>query len=172
MIASLVLILVFISCIAALQTSFRMVDNARMASLADQTIQSQIESLKLLHYGYIGETPPLDSSGNWYFQSKQFTTNLTAATTAASGWIDFLPQIRNGAILGNISSTQLSRIETFRMSVANSVDPTTGTTRTNVKRVKVQLSWRGLKSDQIFTREYETFYAKNGASDFYYTSFN
>jgi Tfp pilus assembly protein PilV len=170
MIASLVLILVFISCITALQAGFRMVDNARMANLADQTIQSQIESIKLLHFGYIGGTPDLDSSGNWYFQSKLFTTNLAAATTSGSGWIDFLPQL--SSVVGNISSTQLSRVTVFRMSVVDSIDPTTAATRSNVKRIKVQLQWQGLNGNQTFTREFETFYAKDGASDFYYTGTN
>ncbi|HUG11564.1 MAG TPA: prepilin-type N-terminal cleavage/methylation domain-containing protein, partial [Opitutaceae bacterium] len=102
MVASLVLILVFLSCITALQAGFKMVDNARMANLADQTIQSQIESIKLLHWGYVGGTPDLNSSGHWYFQAKQFTTNFGAATTAGSGWIDFLPQI--SSVVGNVSS--------------------------------------------------------------------
>jgi len=170
MIGSLVLMLVFMSCITALQAGFRMVDNARMANLADQTIQSQIESIKLLNYSYIGGTPEVDSSGNWYFQSKLFTDDLAAATTAGSGWIDFLPQITS--VVGNVNSAQLGRIIRFRMSVVNSTDPTTAAVRTDVKRIKVELAWRGLKSQQTFTREFETFYAKDGASDFYYTGVN
>lgn len=170
MIASLVLMLVFISCITALQAGFRMVDNARMANLADQTIQSQIESIKLLHWGYVGGTPPLNSSGNWYFQSKLFTTNLAAATTAGSGWIDFLPEI--SSVVGNVSSAQLSRVTRFRMSVVDSTDPTTSAARPDVKQITVEMQWRGLNGNQLFSREFETFYAKDGASDFYYTSFN
>lgn len=181
MIASLVLILVFISCITALQAGFRMVDNARMANLADQTIQSQIESIKLLHWGYIGGTPQLNSSSQWFFQSKQFgNQNLYQATAAATPdaagerWIDFLPEI--SSVVGNVSSTQLSRVTRFRMSVVDSPDPSdpdnTSLNRTNVKRIKVEMQWRGLKGNQLFSREFETFYAKDGASDFYYTSFN
>jgi prepilin-type N-terminal cleavage/methylation domain-containing protein len=170
MIASLVLVLVFMSCITALQAGFRMVDNSRMANLADQTIQSQIESIKLLNWSYIGGTPPLDSSGNWYFQAHLFTDDLAAATTAGSGWIDFLPQIRS--VVGNVNSAQLGRITRFRMSVVDSTDPTTAAARTNVKRIKVELAWRGLNGQQTFTREFETFYAKDGASDFYYTGVN
>lgn len=170
MIGSLVLMLVFISCITALQAGFRMVDNARMANLADQTIQSQIESIKLLNYSYIGGTPTVNSSGNWYFQSKQFTTNLATATTSGSGWIDFLPQIRS--VVGNVNSAQLNRVTRFRMSVVSSTDPTTNATRADVKRIKVEMQWRGLNGNQFFSREFETFYAKDGASDFYYTSYN
>jgi Tfp pilus assembly protein PilV len=170
MVASLVLVLVFLSCMVALQSAFRMVDNARMANLADQTIQSQIESIKLLNYSYIGGTPTVNASGNWYFQSKAFTTNLTTATTTGSGWIDFLPQIRS--VVGNVNSNQLLRVSRFRMSIVNSLDPTTGAVRTDVKRIKVEMQWRGLRGGQLFSREFETFYAKDGASDYYYTSFN
>jgi len=169
MIASLVLVLVFLSCMTALQAGFRMVDNARMANLADQTIQSQVESIKLLHWGFIGGTPDLDSDGKWYLQSKQLTTNLATTTTAGSGWIDFLPQI--SSVVGNVSSSQLSRVTRFRMSVVDSTDPTTGAARPNVKQIVVEMQWRGLKGTQFFSREFETFYAKDGASDFYYTSY-
>lgn len=171
MIGSLVLMLVFISCITALQAGFRMVDNARMANLADQTIQSQVESIKLLNYSYIGGAPQLNSSSQWYFQAKQFgNRNLYQATSDAGGWIDFLPQIRS--VVGNVSSTQLNRVTRFRMSVVDSTDPTTNAARPNVKQIKVELQWRGLNGNQLFSREFETFYAKDGASDFYYTSFN
>jgi prepilin-type N-terminal cleavage/methylation domain-containing protein len=171
MIASLVLMLVFISCITALQAGFRMVDNARMANLADQTIQSQIESIKLLHWGYIGGAPDLNSSSQWYFQSKQFgNRNLYQATSDGGGWINFLPQI--SSVVGNVNSAHLSRVTRFRMSVVDSTDPTTAAVRANVKRIKVEMQWRGLNGNQLFSREFETFYAKDGASDFYYTSFN
>lgn len=180
MVASLVLVLVFMSSITALQAGFRMVDNARMANLANQTIQSHLESVKLLNWSYIGGTPTYDSSGRWFFQSKQFTR--TGSTTfyhpnlfeetrnSPSGWIDFLPQIQS--VVGNVNAGQLGRITRFRMSVINSTDPTTSAARPNVKRIKVEFAWRGLNGSQIFTREFETFYAKDGASDFYYTGIN
>jgi prepilin-type N-terminal cleavage/methylation domain-containing protein len=161
MVASVVLVLVLMSSITALQMGFKMVDNARMASLANQAIQSQIESIKLLHWGYIGDIPSLNSSGHWYFQSKQFTGNLTAATTVeiASGkrGISFLDKIQT--VMANASPTQLSRITQFDLAVQNWAI-------SGVRQVRVIVSWRGLNGKQTFMREFVTLYSQNGLFDY------
>ncbi|HXH86766.1 MAG TPA: hypothetical protein VNI35_08050 [Nitrospira sp.] len=159
MAAAFVLILVLLSSITALQFGFKLVDNARMAVLADQAMQSQMENLRLLNWSYIGGTP---DANPWYFQSKSFTTNLSSATQP----INFLPQLNT--ILGNATASQLQRIKTFTLSVTPTTDPTTGATRSEVMRLKIVIEWDGLGGHR-FQREFQTMYAKAGISDYYYS---
>lgn len=152
MLASLVMILVFVSSVSALQIGFRILDDARMSTLANQIAQSKIENLRLL---------------NW--------TSIQALQTSSGGTKDLLsPTNEITTILAGIVNTaNLNRFTFFQLEILNAEDPdstsTPKATRTNVKTLRVTIRWKGLRQE-AHERIYETRYAQDGMFDYDYTA--
>ena len=78
-VASLVLVMVFISSIATLTYGYKLMENARFNTLASQVIQSEIETLRLKNWSQLSALP---SHGTIAISSDM----ATAAFNKFTGW--------------------------------------------------------------------------------------
>ena len=72
MMAVMIMSLVFVSSIAALTIGYRMLEDARMSTLASQVLQSEMENLRLKNWSQISALPA----------SEPFTIDTTLNTTS------------------------------------------------------------------------------------------
>lgn len=143
MMASLVLVMMFLSALAAIQQGFTMLDTARNTTLAGQIIQSEIEDLRL----------------------KQFLS------LPATGTIDLTTSV--GASLGEAERQALAARFVARRQIDDvpgrtGTDPS-GNTITTLKRVTITVTWTDY-SHRLHSRAYETLLGYNGLSDYFATT--
>lgn len=112
MVAGLVLVVLFLSALAALQSGFRMLDTARNTTLAGQILQSEIEDLRL-----------------------QAWTKIAAYPVGAPVAIDLAASI--GKHLDSGEAAALAQRFSATRTVADVPDRAG-----NLKRVTIALSWR------------------------------
>ena len=164
--ACVVLVMVFLGALGGLHQGFNMLDNARMATTASQILQSQMENIRLLDWDYIGGNAERDSSGKWYFQTLTMTDNL-----ATTGHVDLLPVLPK--IIGfnaiQVNQQAITRFTEFSLDVSNSALAGSHPDRSSqIKVLSLSIAWRS-PSGAILRRQFNSFYAKNGLNDFYYT---
>lgn len=149
MIAALVMLLVFGSSAAALQSAFRILDDARMTTLAAQIAQSKIENLRLLNWTKIQAmhaSKPSPTVVNLLSPTNEITTILA----------------------GTANPAQLKRFTLFQLELTRSLDPDVGSPRDNVKTLRLTIRWEGLRKE-VHERVFETRYAEDGMFDYDYT---
>ncbi len=145
MVAASVLVLVISSSLFVIQAGMRAIDTARYTTLAGQVLQSQMEKLRLL---------------TW--------TQLTHATYGPVAFPTFAPDLTSS------STAQINRFTAGGVvgRCAQSITaPSTGlATFDNAFRIiTLTATWNGMDG-RPHTLTYTTHYAKNGISDFFYTS--
>jgi prepilin-type N-terminal cleavage/methylation domain-containing protein len=143
MMASLVMVMMFIAALASIQQGFTMLDTARNTTLAGQIIQSEIEDLRLKQY----------------------------LSLPASGTIDLATTIGSG--LSEAERTALSTRFTATRQVVDVPGRTgtapDGTPIATLKRVIIAVEWRDY-SHRLHSRAYETLVGYNGLSDYFATT--
>ena len=149
MLAALVMVMVFVSSVTALQSGLRVIDDARMTTLAAQIAQSKIENLRLLNWTKIQAMQSAYSGG---------TVNLLSPTNEITT-----------ILAGAVYTADLNRFTFFELKILDSDDPDNpGSTRTNVKTLRLTLRWKGLRQES-HERIFETRYAQDGMFDYDYT---
>ncbi len=145
MVAASVLVLVISSSLFVIQAGMRAIDTARYTTLAGQILQSQMEKLRLL---------------TW--------TQLTHATYGPVAFPTFAPDLTSS------STAQINRFTvggvTGRCSQSITA-PSTGLAPFDdaFRIITLTATWNGMDG-RPHTLTYTTQYAKNGISDFFYTS--
>lgn len=143
--AASVMVLAISSSILALQKGLQSIDNARSTTLAAQIMQSEIEILRLLNWTQIG------------------TLQAAQASPTTPKAVDLSSSITTG------TSTALDQTLTSIAAKFVCTRLITDITGREMKRITIQVSWTGLDS-RPRSLSYETRYAKDGLSDYYYTS--
>lgn len=145
MVAASVLVLAISSSLFVLQAGMRAIDNARYTTLAGQVLQSQMEKLRLLTWTQL--THP--TYGPVAFST--FVPDVTATATAQ------INRFTAGGTAGRCSQTITA--------------PTTGLASFDdaFRIITLTANWTGIDG-RPHTLSYTTHYAKNGISDFFYTS--
>ena len=146
MMATFVLALGIVTCITALQYGMRQVDTARNMTLAGQIMQSEMEVLRLQNWAQISALETAQASPTT-------PTTIDPATTITSGTSTTL-DARLTAIANRFVCTRLVE------SISGKAD---------MKIVTLRVSWSGVDGrahDLVF----QTRYAKNGLSDYFYVA--
>ena len=146
MLASVVLVTIFLGALTALVHGFGMLDTARNTTLAAQIIQSEIEDLRL-----------------------QPWTALNARPVDTAETVDLAHSI--GSTLGAAELAELSQRFTVTRRFANvagrtGLDADGTTTIPTFKRVTFTVSWTDYHH-RPHTRSYETYLGYRGLSDYF-----
>ncbi len=145
MVAASVLVLVLSSSLFVIQAGMRAIDTARYTTLAGQVLQSQMEKLRLLTWTQL--THP--TYGPVAFPT--FAPDLTSSSTA---------QI-NRFTAGGVAARCAQTITAPSTGLASFDDA--------FRIITLTATWNGMDG-RPHTLTYTTHYAKNGISDFFYTS--
>jgi Tfp pilus assembly protein PilV len=143
--AGIVLALGIVTSLTALQYGMRQVDTARSMTLAGQIMQSEMEILRLQNWAQIVALQTAQSSPTT-------PTVVNAATSITSG-----------------SSTPLdSTLTTIanRFSCTRLVEDVSG--KTDMKQITLNVAWGVDGRDHAL--RFQTRYAKNGLSDYFYVA--
>lgn len=141
-----VLALGIVTCITALQYGLRQVDTARSMTLAGQIMQSEMEILRLQNFSQIVALQNAQASPTT-------PTTIDPATSITSG-----------------SATSLdSRLTTIanRFTCTRLVEDISG--KADMKQISLAVSWTGVDG-RPHTLRFQTRYAKNGLSDYFYVA--
>lgn len=144
--STFVLALGIVTAITALQYGMRQVDTARNLTLAGQIMQSEIEILRLQNWSQIVALETAQASPTT-------PTTIDPATTITSGTSTSL-DARLTAIANRFTCTRL-------------VETTSG--QADMKLVTLRVSWNGVDG-RSHTVDFQTRYAKNGLSDYFYVA--
>lgn len=145
MVAASVLVLAISSSLFVLQAGMRAIDHARYTTLAGQVLQSQMEKLRLLTWTQL--THPT-------YGPVAFTTFIPDVSATATAQIN---RFTAGGVAGRCTQTITA--------------PSTGLASFDdaFRIITLTANWTGIDG-RPHTLSYTTHYAKNGISDFFYTS--
>jgi Tfp pilus assembly protein PilV len=146
MIASFVMVLGISSALLTLRSGLQAVDTARNTTLAAQIMQSEIEVLRLQ---------------NW---SRVVLLQDDQASPTTPKAVDPSASITTGT--STTLDATLTTIAT-RFACTRLITDISG--RSNIKKILLTVTWTGVDGRPHELR-YETRYAKNGLSDYFYTS--
>ncbi len=146
MAATAVMVLAIATSITTLQHGMRAIDTARNMTLAAQIMQSEIEILRLQNWAQIVAL----QTGQASTTTPTIVSASETITTGTSTALD----ARLTTIASNFRCTRL-------------VQDISG--RSNIKLITVGVSWNGLDG-RAHSLSYQTRYAKNGLSDYFYTA--
>lgn len=142
------------SSLIVLQVGLRAIDTARYTTLAGQILQSQMEKLRLLTWTQL--TYPGTARG---------AGGSPAGTGGPINFSSFAPDV------SSVATTQIARFSAngetgrFLQTITDAPSPFTG----QMKIITLTATWTG-SHGQSHSLSYTTRYAKNGISDFFYTS--
>ena len=141
MIAASVMVLAISSSLIVLQHGLRAIDTARYTTLAGQVLQSQMEKLRLLTWTQINSaTGPVAYT--------TFTPDVVATATA---------QLQRFTVAG------------VPQRCAQAITDASELPGGFMKKITLTATWSG-SDGRPHTLSYITYYAKNGMSDFFYTT--
>lgn len=144
--AGFVLALGIATSITALQYGMRQVDTARNMTLAGQIMQSEIEILRLQNWSQIVALQAAQPSAT-------SPSTIDPATTITSGTATPLD-----ATLTTIAS---------RFTCTRLVEDISG--KSEMKRITLNVAWSGVDG-RAHNLKFQTRYAKNGLSDYFYVA--
>jgi Tfp pilus assembly protein PilV len=144
MIAATVMVFAISSSLIVLQQGLRALDTARLKTLAGQILQGQMERIRML---------------TW--------TQLTDPTYGPGFYATFTPP-------PDITSAAAAQVSRFKVNGApgefrQTITTPSGAFSTQMRIITLTASWNGIDG-QPHTLSYISHYAKNGLSDFFYTS--
>src|SRR5688572_24635328 len=141
MVAATVMVMAISSSLIVLQHGLRAIDTARYTTLAGQILQSQMEKLRLLTWTQLNSaTGPVAYT--------TFTPDVVATAT---------PQLQRFTVAG------------VPQRCAQSITDATELPGGFMKKITLTATWSG-SDGRPHTLSYITYYAKNGMSDFFYTT--
>lgn len=144
--AGFVLALGIVTCLTALQFGMRQVDTARSMTLAGQIMQSEMEILRLQNW-----------SGIVTLQAGQYSPTTPDLVSAAT------------SITSGSSTTLDSRLTEIarRFSCTRVIEDVSG--KTDMKQITLNVAWTGIDG-RAHSLRFQTRYAKNGLSDYFYVA--
>lgn len=145
MLGATIMVLGIVTSITALQYGMRSVDTARNMTLAAQIMQSEVEILRLQNWSQISALPA--------------SANVDPSTMITTGTATPLD-----ALLTNIAARF-----TCTREVSNVSGKTDPAGLPNMKQIALTVRWTGLDGRPHSLR-FETRYAKNGLSDYFYVA--
>lgn len=144
--AATVMVLAITTSITTLQSGYNMVDTARNTTIAGQVLQSMTEDLRLLTW------PQL--------------TALPATTSGSLSAFDFdaVNKYQSTSITG-YSSTSAAILKRFTFT--RTILPPSNN-QSDMRVIVLTAKWTGVNG-RMHTRQYTSYYAKNGLYDFFST---
>jgi type II secretory pathway pseudopilin PulG len=146
MMAAAVMVFGIASSLITLQFGMRSVDTARNMTLASQIMQSEVEILRLQNWAQIVALQTAQTTSTT-------PTLINPATTISTGTSTSLDATLT-AIAARFTCTRL-------------ISDISG--RANIKQITLNVSWTGVDG-RPHQLSFETRYAKNGLSDYFYVS--